>query len=87
MIMGRESLPEMDYYTGGLDFGMNMAAVKIGHSGKSVYLVAGHGAGQRDGARSFDKKDPVADWYRDGFSYSCGPACGERIQENHGGVW
>ena len=85
MIVDPDDLPEMDYYTGGLDFGMNMAAVKVGHHQETLYITADFG-GYNITARSFDEKIRTAGWYENEFPFYCDPAGGERIHEIHGGL-
>lgn len=92
MILGVEDMPEkFDFVTAGQDFGLNITNVKVGWIGKTVYLLADHGAYNMP-TRTFNEELVERDWYRndDGsdavFPTFCDPAGGERIQEITGGV-
>jgi phage terminase large subunit len=84
MIISPEDLPEMDYYTSGQDFGLNITNVKIGYSGEKVYIVKDHG-GHNITTRSFNDQLIKQGWYDDDMPVYCDPAGGERIQEITGG--
>jgi phage terminase large subunit len=84
MIVPPERLPDMDFYTAGQDFGMNITNVKIGWSGKKVYAVRDFG-GYNMTTRSFNDELTAKGWFKDDFPVYCDPAGGERIQEIHGG--
>ena len=43
MILKPEDLLEIEYYTGGQDFGLNIAGVKIGYHEDKIYVVKDHG--------------------------------------------
>ncbi len=85
MIIRPEELPEMDFYTSGQDFGMNMTNVKIGWKDGKVYVTADHG-GYNTTTKSFNEELIRRGWFREDFPVYCDPAGGERIQEIRGGV-
>ncbi len=84
MIIREEDLPEMDYYTAGQDFGLNITNVKIGYAGEAVYIVADHG-GHNITTRTFNDQLKALGWFDDDMPVYCDPAGGERIQEITGG--
>ena len=84
MILKPEELPEMEYYTSGQDFGLNIANVKIGYCQDRVYVVCDHG-GHNITTRTFNDQLTVLGWYDDDMPVYCDPAGGERIQEITGG--
>jgi PBSX family phage terminase large subunit len=92
MILASEDMPEkFDFVTAGQDFGLNITNVKVGWIGKTVYILADHGAYNMP-TRTFNEELVERGWYRneDGsdamFPNFCDPAGGERIQEITGGV-
>ena len=86
MILPRDKLPEkFDKYTGGQDFGLHIAAVKIGWVGDTVYVVADFGGFNITTKTSVEQQTDKG-WYDDSFVTYCDPAGGERIQEVPGGV-
>ncbi len=85
MILKPEDLPEMEYYTGGQDFGLNIAGVKIGYYEDKVYVVKDHG-GHNITTKTFNDQLTRKGWYEDDFPVYCDPAGGERIQEITGGI-
>jgi phage terminase large subunit len=86
MIVKPEELPErFDRYTGGQDFGLNIAAVKAGWKGGTVYILKDAG-GFNVTTKTFVEDQTVAGWYKESFPTYCDPAGGERIQEVTGGV-
>jgi PBSX family phage terminase large subunit len=80
MIIEPEDIPDIDYFTAGQDFGLNMAAVKIGHKNDTVYITADHG-GHNITSNTFNKQLKEQKWFNDDLSVYCDPAGGERIQE------
>ncbi|MBI9103743.1 MAG: terminase [Spirochaetales bacterium] len=84
MIIDPNDLPEMEYYTAGQDFGLNMAAVKIGYNKDKVYIVKDHG-GHNITTRTFNTQLTERNWFKDDMPVYCDPAGGERIQEITGG--
>ena len=84
MILDPRHLPEMDYYTAGQDFGMNVANVKIGWRGGEVYVVADHG-GYNVTTMSFNGELRERGWFEHDLPVYCDPAGGERILEITGG--
>ena len=85
MILKPEDLPEMEYYTGGQDFGLNIAGVKIGYHEDRIYVVKDHG-GHNITTKTFNDQLTNKGWYKDDFPVYCDPAGGERIQEITGGI-
>jgi phage terminase large subunit len=85
MIIAPEDLPEMEYYTGGQDFGLNIAGVKIGYHKDKTYVVKDHG-GHNITTKTFNDQLKTKHWYDDDFPVYCDPAGGERIQEITGGT-
>jgi hypothetical protein len=77
-------LPQMEYYTVGLDFGLNMAAVLIGWAGENVYVVDDFG-GYNYTSAQFNSEIQRRWGDRDYIAY-CDPAGGERMQEITAGV-
>jgi len=80
-LIDRDAIPVCEFYTVGLDFGLNMAAVLVGWAGDHVYVLADHGA-YNDTASAFNK-DIREDRCWDEYNYIayCDPSGGERIQE------
>jgi hypothetical protein len=85
MILDPEELPEMDFYTAGQDFGMNMTNVKIGWKDGRVYAMRDFGAYNMT-TKSFSEELRRLGWYAEDFPVYCDLAGGERIQETPGGV-
>lgn len=86
MILKPEQLPkEYDRFTGGQDFGLNIAAVKVGWKDGCVYVIADHG-GFNITTRTSVEEQTKEKWYDSVFPTYCDPAGGERIQEIPGGV-
>lgn len=85
MIIQPEELPEMDYYTAGQDFGLNITNVKIGWKDETIYIVNDHG-GYNITTRTFNDELHKKEWFKEGFPVYCDPAGGERIQEISGGT-
>jgi PBSX family phage terminase large subunit len=88
MIVQREELPEhFDRLAAGQDFGLHIANVKIGVSGKSVYVLADYGSYNMT-TQSFNAELEARGWFGEGedFPVFCDPAGGERIQEIANGV-
>ena len=86
MILKPEEMPEkFDRCTGGQDFGLNIAAVKVGWKGDEVYVMRDAG-GFNITTRSFVESQTADKWYETVFPTYCDPAGGERIQEVTGGV-
>lgn len=81
-----DELPEkFDRITGGQDFGLHIAAVKIGWLDDCVYVIADYG-GFNITARTSVENQTSKGWYKESFVTFCDPAGGERIQEVPGGV-
>lgn len=86
MILRADELPKkFDRITGGQDFGLNIAAVKVGWLDGAVYVVADHG-GFNITTRTSVEMQREKGWYDEGFVTYCDPAGGERIQEVPNGV-
>lgn len=86
MILRPDELPEkFDYFTGGQDFGLHIAAVKVGWVGRTAYVVKDAG-GFNITTRTFVEGQEKEKWYGETFTTFCDPAGGERIQEIPGGV-
>ena len=80
-----EILPEMECYTGGQDFGLNIAGVKVGYNGDRVYVVKDQG-GHNITTKTFNDQLTDKGWFDDDFPVHRDPAAGERIQEITGGI-
>ena len=81
-----DELPEkFDRITGGQDFGLHIAAVKIGWLDDCVYVIADYG-GFNITTRTSVENQTAKGWYKESFVTFCDPAGGERIQEVPGGV-
>ena len=82
MVIPYDELPAMEYYSVGLDFGLNMAACLWGWCGESLYLVDDHGA--YNATTSTFNSQINALWNelipRNVARY-CDPSGGERLQE------
>ncbi len=86
MIVSADALPEQyDRITGGQDFGLHIAAVKVGWYRGNVYVIADCG-GFNVTTRTHVENQNVKGWYDESFVTYCDPAGGERIQEIPGGV-
>ncbi len=86
MILERSELPEsFDKLTGGQDFGLHIAAVKVGWKDGAVYVIDDFG-GFNITTRSSVETQEGKGWYKEGFATYCDPAGGERIQEIPGGI-
>lgn len=81
-----DELPKkFDRITGGQDFGLHIAAVKIGWLSGCVYVVDDFG-GFNITTRTSVERQTARNWYAESFVTYCDPAGGERIQEVPGGV-
>jgi phage terminase large subunit len=80
MIIQPEEIPDMDYYTSGQDFGLNITNVKIGGKDQTQYIIKDHG-GYNITTRSFNDELHKKGWFKEDFPVYCDPAGGERIQE------
>jgi PBSX family phage terminase large subunit len=86
MIVSPDDLPkEFTYFTGGQDFGLNIAAVKIGWIDDAAYVIADAG-GFNITTRTFVETQESKNWYKETFPTYSDPAGGERIQEIPGGI-
>ena len=72
-----EDIPDIERYSVGLDFGLNMAAVLIGRAGDNIYIV--DDMGMYNATASAFNSQMDSRWDYD-IVY-CDPAGGERIQE------
>jgi hypothetical protein len=77
-----EIYPEMEYYTGGQDIGLNIAGVKVGYNGDRVYVVKDQG-GLNITTKTFNDQLTDKGWYDDDFPVYCDPAAGEGIKANN----
>jgi hypothetical protein len=75
-------LPEMEYYTGGQDFGLNIAGVKVGYNGDRVYVVKDQG-GHNITTKTFNDQLTDKGWFDDDFPVHRDPAAGEGIKANN----
>lgn len=80
MLIDETDLPELEYRSIGVDFGLNMAAVQVGFAGETVYMLADHG-GYNVTSRHFDEELSERGWFDGLPGVFCDPAGGERIQE------
>lgn len=86
MILTPEQMPgSYERINGGQDFGLHIAAVKIGWLNGCVYVMDDYG-GYNITTRSAVEAQQAQNWYEQGFVTYCDPAGGERIQEIPGGV-
>lgn len=86
MILEADRMPKSyDRITGGQDFGLHIAAVKVGWKDGTVYVMSDHG-GFNITTRTAVEAQTAKGWYDEGFVTFCDPAGGERIQEIPGGV-
>ena len=90
MIVKADDMPEkFDFYTAGQDFGLHIAAVKIGwlntEKGLAVYCVEDSG-GFNITTRTLVEEQQKQGWFKETFVTYCDPAGGERILEIPGGV-
>lgn len=86
MVLKRDELPKkFDRITGGQDFGLHIAAVKVGWFKGSVYVLADYG-GFNITTRTAVENQKAIGWYDNNFVTYCDPAGGERIQEVPNGV-
>jgi PBSX family phage terminase large subunit len=89
MILKPADLPERyDRYAAGQDFGLNIASVKIGWLGETIFVLADYGAFNMT-TQSFNGELKARGWFDGidgGLPIYCDPAGGERIQEITGGT-
>jgi hypothetical protein len=78
-ICKRKDVPDIERYSVGLDFGLNMAAVLIGWVGDSIYVLDDYGA-YGTTANSFNAAIS-RNWGAFPYVAWCDPAGGERLQE------
>jgi hypothetical protein len=82
-------MPERyDRYAAGQDFGLNIANVKIGWVGETIFVLGDYGAFNMT-TQSFNDELEARGWFEGlegGLPIYCDPAGGERIQEIRGGV-
>lgn len=78
-LIERDDVPDMEYYSVGLDFGLNMAAVLIGWAGDHVYILDDYGVFNFT-ASAFNEKI-YEKWGNHNYVAYCDPSGGERIQE------
>lgn len=76
-------IPQVEAYTVGLDFGLNMAAVLIGWVGDSIYMVDDFG-GYNYTSSQFDAQ--ITQKWPYAYIAYCDPAGGERVGEITNGV-
>ena len=79
MIIGVEDVPECEYYSVGLDFGLHMASVLVGWHGEDVYVLADLG-GFNYTSSQFNVK-MTGEWGDKEWIAYCDPSGGERLQE------
>ncbi len=80
-IIEKDDVPDLEFYTVGLDFGLNMAAVLIGWAGEHVYILDDYGVFNYT-ASAFNEKISVdKGWAQYNYIAYCDPSGGERIQE------
>jgi len=89
MILKLSELPERyDRYAAGQDFGLNIANVKIGWVGETIFVLGDYGAFNMT-TQSFNDELEARGWFEGvdgGLPIYCDPAGGERIQEIRGGT-
>ena len=82
MIMSYDDMPPMEYYSIGIDFGLNMAAVLWGWCGDNLYLIDDYGAYNAT-TNTFNSQIDAL-WghlFDQSVPRYCDPSGGERIQE------
>ncbi len=82
MIIPYDELPSMEYYSIGVDFGLNMAAVLYGWCGETLYLMDDHGT--YNATTSTFNGQINALWGElipHNVARYCDPSGGERLQE------
>ena len=84
VIYDASEIPTMEFYSKGLDFGLNMAAVLIGYCGDMVYILDCYGA-YNVTTSVFQSILTARGWDSRGRVTYCDPAGGERIKEVKGG--
>lgn len=84
MIITRDKVPPIEWYSVGLDFGINSNAVLIGYCGENVYVV--DETGLYNGTASQLNHSMRDKWHDISYVAYCDPAGGERIQEIECGV-
>jgi hypothetical protein len=83
MVVPESELPPMEYYTTGVDFGLNSCAVLIGVAGDRYYVVDDYG-GFHMTASSLNA-EIMREWGDIGYVAYCDPSGGERIGEIYNG--
>jgi len=87
MVIPYDELPPMEYYSIGVDFGLNMAAVLWGWCGESLYLIDDHGSYNATSSTFNAQVNarftfmPGGDRLPANVARYCDPSGGERIQE------
>lgn len=78
-IISASSLPDMERWSVGVDFGIHMAGVLIGWSGENIYVVEDYGA--TNSTSSAFNQELYQKWGDRPYIAWCDPSAGERIQE------
>ncbi len=82
MIIPYDDLPPMEYYSIGVDFGLNMAAVLYGWCGETLYLVDDHGTYNATTSTFNGQIDALwGELIPRNVARYCDPSGGERLQE------
>ena len=78
-IIDQVDVPQIEFYTVGVDFGLNMAAVLVGWSGEHIYILDDYGAFNY--TSSAFNETICKRWLDHRYIAYCDPSGGERIQE------
>lgn len=80
-IIDKSAVPQIEYWTVGVDFGLNMAAVLVGWAGEHIYIVDDYGAFNYTATAFNTEIREVKKWQQYDYTAYCDPSAGERIQE------
>lgn len=81
-IIPYDDLPPMEYYSIGVDFGLNMAAILWGWCGETLYLIDDHGAYNATTSTFNGQIDALwGELIPRNVARYCDPSAGERLQE------
>jgi len=83
MIIPASKLPAMEYYSVGLDFGMNSVAILCGFAGESVYIVDEICLYNSNAA--ILNQAMIERWKDKKYVAYCDPSGGERVRQIYGG--
>lgn len=78
-IISAKTLPTMERYSVGVDFGIHMAGVLVGWCGENIYIIEDYGS--TNSTASAFNREIYKKWGDRPYIAWCDPAGGERIQE------